>query len=408
MFSRNTINRTVAHMDLDSFFVSVSCLMHPQLKGKPVIVGGTSERGVVAACSYEARTYGIHSAMPTKLAKRLCPQALFIRGDYDQYSKYSDLVTDIIKECVPVYEKSSIDEFYIDLTGMDKFFGCYKYATELRQKIMKESGLPISFGMSKNKTVSKIATDEVKPNNQMKVDFGEEKTFLAPLSVKKIPIVGDKTYTLLRSMGVEKVKTVQEMPVELMENVLGENGIIIWRKANGIDNSPVEPYNERKSMSTEETFDSDTIDLIKLKSILIKMTEKLAFQLRTENKLTACITIKIRYSNFDTHTMQARIPYTSCDHTLIACAKELFEKLFQRRLLIRLVGVKFSYLVGGGHQINMFEDSEEIINLYQAMDRMRNRFGEDKIQRAIGMETIMRKYNPFNGLARPGNVQLIK
>ncbi|MFN6091166.1 MAG: DNA polymerase IV, partial [Bacteroidota bacterium] len=276
-------------MDLDSFFVSVSRLENSALHNKPVIVGGTSDRGVVAACSYEARAFGVHSAMPIKLARRLCPDAIIIRGDYDRYSYYSEVVTDIIKEDVPVYEKSSIDEFYIDMTGMDRFFGCYNYTSELRQRIMKETGLPISFGLSENKTVSKVATGEAKPNGQKKIEFGDEKVFLGPLSIKKIPMVGDKTYTLLRSMGVERVYTLQEMPPDLLTKVLGENGFVLWKKANGIDNTPVEPYSERKSISTEETFEQDTADVVFLKSLLVKMTEKLAFQLRSENKLTACI-----------------------------------------------------------------------------------------------------------------------
>ncbi len=384
-------DRTIVHMDLDSFFVSVSRLENSALHNKPVIVGGTSDRGVVAACSYEARAFGVHSAMPIKLARRLCPDAIIIRGDYDRYSYYSEVVTDIIKEDVPVYEKASIDEFYIDMTGMDRFFGCYNYTSELRQRIMKETGLPISFGLSENKTVSKVATGEAKPNGQKQIDFGDEKLFLAPLSIKKIPMVGDKTYTLLRSMGVERVYTLQEMPPDLLTKVLGENGIVLWKKANGIDNTPVEPYSERKSISTEETFEQDTADVAFLKSLMVKMTEKLAFQLRSDNKLTACITVKIRYSNFDTHTTQSRISYTSSDHTLIAKAKELFDKLYERRMLIRLIGIRFSHLVGGGNQINLFEDSEEIINLYQAMDHLRKKFGNAAVSRAVGL-----KYNQKN------------
>ena len=397
MSSTTNFNRTIVHMDMDCFFVSVSCLMDARLKGKPVLVGGSSDRGVVAACSYEARAYGIHSAMPMKNAKRLCPEAVIVRGDYEQYSKYSNMVTDIVKESVPLYEKSSIDEFYMDLTGMDRFFGCYQLASELRQRIIKETGLPISFGMSPNKTVSKVATDEAKPNNQLKVDFGFEKTFLAPLSVKKIPMIGEKTYHLLRTMGVEKVYTLQQMPVELMAKAFGENGISIWHKANGEDDSPVVPYNERKSLSSEETFESDTIDVAMIKSLLIKMTEKLAYQLRASNKLTACVTVKIRYSNFDTHTTQCRVAYTASDHLLIPKVKELFDKLYERRMLIRLVGVRFSHLVGGGQQINLFEDSEEIIRLYQAMDKMRQRFGADKIGRAVAMGIHTRQFNPFKG-----------
>jgi len=372
-------------MDLDAFFVSVACLENTALRGKPVIIGGFGDRGVVSACSYEARAYGVHSAMPVRLARQLCPDALFVRGDFDRYSYYSNIVTDIIEESVPLYEKSSIDEFYLDLTGMDRFFGCYKWATELRKRITRETGLPISFGLSPNKTVSKVATGEAKPNGQLKVDQGGEKVFLAPLSISKIPMVGEKTYRLLRSMGVEHIRTLQEMPVQLMERVLGDNGVVIWKKANGIDNTPVEPYTERKSISTEMTFDQDTIDLHRMRNLIVGMTEKLAYQLRVEDRLTSCVTVKIRYSNFDTHTMQSRIPYTAADHTLIVRAKELFDKLYNRRLLIRLIGVRFSHLVSGGYQINLFEDSEEKIRLYQAMDDLRSRFGENSVRRAAGM-----------------------
>ena len=368
--------------------------------GKPVLVGGTEGRGVVAACSYEARAFGIHSAMPMKMALRLCPEAIVVRGDYERYSYYSDVVTDIIKEGVPSYEKSSIDEFYMDLTGMDRFFGCYKWAQELREKIIRETNLPISFGISANKTVSKIATGEAKPNNHKQIKHGVEKIFLAPLSVSKIPMVGEKTYHILRGMGIEKILTLQQMPPELLVRILGENGHIIWKKANGIDNTPVEPYNERKSISTEETFGQDTIDTVNLNNILTGMTEKLAFQLRNENKLTACVTVKLRYSNFDTHTMQTRIPYTSCDHTLIDRVKELFGKLYNRRMLVRLIGVRFSHLVGGSHQINLFEDSEEMIKLYQAMDKLRKRFGSDAIQRAVSVDYQGKMFNPFNGKTR--------
>ena len=385
-------------MDLDTFFVSVSRLFNKALEDRPVLIGGDSDRGVVASCSYEARRFGIHSAMPMKLAKKLCPEAVVVRGDYDKYTEYSGIVTDIINESVPVYEKSSIDEFYLDLTGMDKFFGCWKWATELRQKIQKQTRLPISFGLSKNKTVSKVATGEAKPNGQKQVEHGMEKIFLSPLPIRKIPMIGEKTSHLLYNMGVQKVRTLQEMPPDLLQNMLGKNGLVIWKKANGIDNSPVEPYSERKSISTEETFDKDTIDVTRLKTILVAMTEKLAFQLRSERKLTSCVAVKIRYSNFDTYTMQSKIPYTSCDHILIKKVKELFDRLFEKRLLIRLVGVRFSGLVGGHYQINIFEDSEEIIRLYQAMDRMRTKYGEDKVQRAVSMNIPMRRFNPFNGM----------
>lgn len=394
------MDRNIVHIDLDSFFVSVERLINPALLGKPVLVGGTSDRGVVASCSYEAREFGIHSAMPMRQAKQLCPEAIVVRGDAAQYSKYSDIITEMIKETVPLYEKTSIDEFYMDLTGMDKFFGCYKLASELRQRIIKETNLPISFAMSVNKTVSKVGTGEAKPNGQKHIPNGTEREFLAPLSIRKIPMVGDKTYQLLRGMGVMWIRTLQEMPLELLQQVLGENGSVIWRKAQGIDNSPVEPYSERKSISTERTFEKDTIDVKALKGLLIGMTEKLAFQLRSEQKLTACVTVKIRYADFNTYTMQARIPYTSLDHVLIDKVKELFDKLYQKRLLIRLVGIKFSHLVHGGHQYNLFDQTPEQVQLYMAMDKIRKRYGDDAVARAVGAGFKMMEMNPFNGTRR--------
>jgi DNA polymerase-4 len=335
-----------------------------------------------------------------RMAKQLCPEAIIVKGDSGQYSYYSNMITDIIQEDVPLYEKTSIDEFYIDLSGMDKFYGSYKIATELRQKITRETNLPISFAMSENKTVSKIGTGEAKPNGQRHILKGTEKEFLAPLSIKKIPMVGDKTYQLLRDMGVMWIRTLQDMPIELLEQVLGQNGSVIWRKANGIDNSPVEPYSERKSISSEQTFEKDTIDVKAIKAILISMAEKLAFQLRTEEKLTACVTVKIRYSDFNTYTMQAKIPYTSLDHTLIEKVKELFDKLYQKRMLIRLIGIRFSHLVQGSYQFNMFEDTTEQIKLYQAMDAIRNKFGKDAISRAVGVDVKHNDFNPFNGKQR--------
>ena len=375
------VDRVVVHMDLDTFFVSVERLKDSRLMHKPVLVGGTGDRAVVASCSYEARAFGVHSAMPMRQAKMLCPEAIIVRGDYEHYSKYSNMVTEIIHEKVPLYEKSSIDEFYIDMTGMDKFFGTYTYVQELRNRVIKETGLPLSFGLSENKTVSKVATGEAKPNNHLKIEYGIEKSFLAPLSVRKIPMVGEVTAQLLRKMGIVKIKTVQEMPLEIMDNILGENGKSIWKKANGIDNSPVTPYTERKSISSEETFENDTIDVKRMKTILAGMTERLAYKLRKGNKLTSNVAVKIRYSDFETHTKQLRIPYTSADHTLIKLVKDLFDKLYDRRVLIRLIGVRFSGLVSGGYQINLLEDSEHIIKLYQEMDLLRKRFGEGAVKR---------------------------
>jgi len=370
-----------------------------RLVGKPILIGGTSDRGVVASCSYEARLFGVHSAMPMKLAKQLCPEAIIIRGNSYNYLKYSDLVSGIVKESVPIFEKTSVDEFYCDLSGMDRFFGCYKFATELRKKVMDETGLPISFGLSANKTVSKVATGEAKPNNQIWVAHGNERSFLAPLSIKKIPMVGDKTYQILSNLGVRNIATLQSMPVELLESALGENGVAIWKKAQGLDMSPVIPFQERKSISTERTFDKDTIDVDKLRGLFIAMSENLAYQLRKGDKLTSCITVKLRYSDFQTETMQCRIPYTSADHVITPKVLELFNKLYHRRVLVRLVGVRFSHLVNGGYQMNLFDDTEERVNLYQALDRLRNRYGDRAVVTAAGInaQSIGRGENPFDG-----------
>ncbi|WP_242133920.1 DNA polymerase IV [Aestuariivivens marinum] len=393
------MKQQILHLDLDTFFVSCERLIDSSLKFRPILVGGTGDRGVVAACSYETRKFGVHSGISMKVARRLCPEAVVIRGNAGTYTKYSKTVTEIIKNRVPVFEKASVDEFYADLSGMDKFFGSYKFASELRQTIIRETGLPISFGLSANKVVSKIATGEAKPNNQMRIDHGFEKPFLAPLSIRKIPSVGDKTYQVLRNLGIDKVKVVQEMPLEMMVSVLGENGRTIWRRALGIDNSPIIPYYERKSISTERTFGKDTIDMIKLRTTIFAMAENLAFQLRRGDKLTSCIAVKIRYSDFNTYTKQVKVPYTSADHVIIPKVLELFDKLYERRLLIRLVGVRFSSLVSGNYQINLFDDTEEMLRLYGAMDRIRNRFGEHSLQRAaaIGAGSIGRFTNPFNG-----------
>ncbi|MBW3468741.1 DNA polymerase IV [Arthrospiribacter ruber] len=393
------MERNIVHMDLDSFFVSVERLYDNRLNGKPILIGGSSDRGVVASCSYEARKFGVHSAMPMRTAKQLCPEALIIRGDFEKYSKKSHEVTEIIREGVPLFEKSSIDEFYIDYTGMERFFGCFKMAKELRERVIKETGLPISLGLSENKTVSKVATGEAKPNNARQVPHGNEKPFLAPLPVRKIPMIGEKTSHTLYNMGVKTVKTLQVMPSELLEATFGKNGRVIWEKANGIDRSLVTPYSEAKSISSENTFEEDTIDVKKLESHLIAMTEQLGTKLRQKQQLTSCITVKIRYSDFDTHNLQKKIPYTSADHTLISLVKELFKKLYSRRLLIRLIGVRFSGLVYGNYQINLFEDTQEQINLYQALDRLNTKFGEKTVCRAVGMQVGRRRFNPFNGMA---------
>jgi DNA polymerase IV len=385
--SLNT-ERSVLHLDLDTFFVSVERLKNSRLNGKPVIIGGMSDRGVVSSCSYEARKFGVSSAMPMKLARNLCPDAIVIRGDMELYSNYSNMVTDIIAEKAPLYEKASVDEHYVDLTGMDRFYGCALWSHDLRGTIIKETGLPVSIGLSINKTVSKIAAGEAKPNGEIEVGKNIVLPFLDPLSIKKIPMIGQKTYHTLRSMGISTIFTLRNIPAEMLEKLMGKNGLEIWKKANGIDFTPVISYSEQKSISTEHTFDKDTTDLARLNQLLVSMVEKIAFELRSQEKLTSCITVKIRYSNFDTHTLQKRIPYTSFDHVLSNIAKELFSRLYQRRMLIRLIGVRLSHLVQGVQQLDMFDDTPEKVSLYMAMDKLRKRFGRYAVRRAAGVMTI--------------------
>ena len=375
--------KSIVHMDLDTFFVSCERLGNSKLNGVPLIIGGGSDRGVVASCSYEARTFGVRSAMPMKMALRLCPEARVIKGDMELYSRLSHDVTQVIEESSPLTEKASIDEFYLDITGMDKFFGSYQWTTELAKSVTRETGLPISFALSINKTVSKIATGEAKPG-KLQVPQEMVRNFLNPLSIRKIPMVGDVTFTLLSRIGIRTIQTLSEMPVEVLQQIIGKNGIELWKKANGIDNNPVEPYTERKSISTEHTFEQDTIDIPKLKSRLVAMVEKLAFQLRSEEWLTSTVVIKIRYNNFDTETKQCKIAYTSCDHVLIKFVNDLFDKLYHRRMRLRLIGIRFSGLVRGTYQINLFDDTVEMMSLYQAIDKMKRRYGFEAVTRCAG------------------------
>jgi len=391
----------IIHMDQDAFFVSVELRKNPDLIGKPIIVGGNADRGVVTSCSYEARKFGVHAAMPGRMAKQLCPQAIFVRGSMDEYSKASQEITEIIANRVPLFEKASIDEHYIDMTGMDKFFGCMKFASELKQTIIKETGLPISFGLSVNKTVAKIGTNECKPNGQMEVPFPEVRPFLNPLAIHKIPGIGNATYKKLSEMGVRKIQTLAEIPQDLMFKILGQHGLGLWQKANGIDLSPVIPYRERKSIGTQTTFESDSMDISGMKAILSGMVTNLTYELRSQQKLTACITVTIRYSNFETVTQQARIPYTALDSFLIAKAHDLFKRLYTKRMLLRLIGVKLSHLVNGYEQIGLYHTSEEEYDLYQAMDKVRDHYGVESVVKACIVKQPEKdkngkviKYNP--------------
>jgi DNA polymerase-4 len=387
--------RCIVHIDLDSFFVSVERKFNPDLIGKAVLIGGSADRGVVASCSYEARKYGVHSAMPMKQAMKLCPHATIIRGSHGRYSEASREVTQIIHNSVPLYQKTSIDEFYIDMTGMDRFHDCYQLATDLRQRITRETGLPISFGMASGKTVAKMATNAAKPNGQLLIPHGKEKEFMAPLSIRKIPMLGEKTCQKLYQFGVEKIGDLQKVELKFLETVFGKHGRYIWERANGIDESEIVPHSDRKSISTENTFESDIADKRTLETVLVSMTEELAYKLRKENKVSSCMAIKIRYSNFETHTVQEKIALTAAEHILIPGIKNLLKKAWNQHRPVRLIGVKLSNLCQGSYQINLFEDNEERIKLYQAMDKINFKFGDKTVCRAAGMAIGTRNFNPF-------------
>jgi len=382
------MENTIVHMDLDTFFVSVERLKNSALVGKPVIIGGLSDRGVVSSCSYEARKYGVRSAMPMKQARKLCPDALIIKGDMDEYSKYSRLVTEVVAEQAPLYEKPSVDEFYLDITGMDRFHGCLRWTQQLRQRIMNETGLPISFGLSVNKTVAKIATGEAKPNGELAVFKNQVKTFIYPLPIRKIPGLGEKMQERLRNMGINTVAQLAEMPAQYMLHVFGKNGQALWEKANGVYQSRVVPYTEQKSIGKEITFYQDTTDEQVLRETILSLTEKIGYELRRQGKLAGCISVKIRYANFDTHTHDHQITYTSADHDLMAQALKLFGKLHQRRMLIRLLGVRVSHLISGSPQLKLFEETEHLHNLYHAMDKIRVKYGGESVMRATGLRII--------------------
>ncbi len=375
------MQRIIAHFDLDSFFVSVEVLNDPSLKGKPVIVGG-KERGVVAACSYEARAFGIHSAMPSRKAQQLCPQAIFVKGHYSEYSRYSRWVTEIIAGKAPLFEKASVDEFYLDLTGMDKFFDPLQWTIDLRQHIITETGLPISFGLAANKLLAKIATNKAKPNGYLQIPFGKGKEFLSPLSASEIPGVGEQTKLILQAMSIFSINDIYEAGEKVLEEKLGKWGTDLWQKSQGIHNGEVSPFHEAKSISSENTFDENKSDTVFLQAELVRLTEKICFELRQDGKVAGCVAIKIRYPDFETCSKQTTISYTSADDEIIPVVKNLFLQLRKKGTAVRLLGVRLSDLTNDAVQTNMFSDTERKADLYKAIDGVKNRFGKVIVKRA--------------------------
>lgn len=373
----------ILHLDLDTFFVSVERLKDPSLNGKPILVGGYTERSVVASCSYEARKYGIHAGMGIFKAKTLCPEALFVPCDMDAYRDYSAMVTQVIRESVPVFEKASVDEFYCDLSGMDKYIGAWKVAREMRQRILTETQLPISMCLSTTKTTAKIGTGQAKPCNELWIKEGEEKAFLHPLPLNKMPMAGAASVAFLSKRGIHTIGQLAAVPRETLEKLLGKNGEALWLKAQGDYQSAVVPYRDPKSISTETTFEEDIVENSAfLLSIMKGMTEKLAYRMRKQNFSCNCVAVKIRYHDFITKTQQLSIPLTNDDQKLIAVVKSLFHSLFSPHCKVRLVGVRFSGLNHGNSQSNLFTDDEKNVQLHRSMDKIRDKYGWKSISLA--------------------------
>jgi len=322
--------------------------------------------------------------MPMKTAMRLCPHAIVVGGTRGEYSKYSRWVTEIISAKAPVFEKASIDEFYLDLTGMDKYFDPFRWTIELREEITGKTKLPISFALASNKLVAKIATDQAKPNGYLQVPPGKEKEFLAPLAVNKIPGVGEQMTQSLNELGIYTIRELSEQPVEFLETRFGKWGTDLWHRANGIHFGEVIPYHEAKSISTENTFEENIRDADLLLAELVGMVERVGYELRQDNKMAGCIAVKIRYPDFETTSRQTSIPYTFYDDELILQARQLFHKLWRKDEPVRLLGVRLSELTDEAIQTNLFTNVEKKSELYKAIDDVKNRFGTGSITKATG------------------------
>lgn len=373
--------RSILHLDLDAFFVAVEQLHNTALRGRPLIVGGSSARGVVACCSYEARRFGVYAGMPVRLARQRCPEAKVVQGDMERYARHSALVTEILAKSAPVLEKASIDEFYLDLTGMDRYIGCWKWAGELRQRVERESGLPLSMGLAVNKLVAKVGAGEAKPNGARRIAAGQEKRFFAPLPVSRLPAVGPATCHRLAVMGVRTVASLSQIPPELLQREFGRPGLSLWKKANAIDCRPVEPYTDRKSVAAERAFEVDTTDMAFLRSALNDMIATLGYELRASGRLASLVTVKLRYTDHNTFSRQRSVVHTASDDAFRQVAYSLLEQLYQRRQLVRMVGIKLSGLAEGSPQLSLFGGVAEEQALLKAMDQIRYRFGKGAVQR---------------------------
>ena len=376
--------RQILHMDLDTFFVSVERLMDPKLASKPVIVGGSPfERGVVAGCSYETRAYGVHSAMPLRQAFRLCPNAVFLRGHYSHYGEYSKLVKEILTEIAPQIEKSSVDEFYLDLTGCERLKGnTLKWAKEIQRTVTGETNLPLSFGLAANKLVAKVATTQYGKHSEFKgyeVTAGAEGSFLAPLPIRALPSIGEVTEQTLLSYGMHRVGQIAQTPISLLQRLFGKTGKRLYEYSNGIDLSPILPQSEKKSISRENTFSEDTFEVEKIVSTLHMLCSDLSEELRSSTVLAKKISVKLRYSDFNTVSKTQSVSYTNSTQDIYRIAEILLRKVWTRRIRVRLIGVEASDFIDDLAQFYLFTEGKKEKEIDTVVDSLNRKYGNNSI-----------------------------
>lgn len=391
------------HLDMDTFFVSVERLMDPSLNGRPVVVGGTPfQRGVVAGCSREARRYGIHSAMPLRQAYELCPQAVFLHPSFTHYAEYSDRVSELLEDSVPVLEKASIDEFYLDISGCGRILGEEgNWGHRLKRSIMGELQLPLTYGIARNKLVAKVATNVGKRQGDLRVPDGEEAPFLAPHHVRILPGVGEVMERDLLAMGMPRIGSIARLSIQLFTNMFGKHGRSLHEHARGIDHSPVLPYRRQKTLGAEHTYMEDVLDPREMEATFKYLAQRVGRDLRERGFLTRTVTVKLRYADFVTGTRTLHCDYTNADHVLYRMAERIFRSLYTRRVRVRLLGITTSNLIEDYGQMFLFEEEEEKYDgLYAGLDEIRRRFGKH----AITYGSVLEQRNGPSG-RRPSGPQ---
>jgi len=379
------LHSTILHVDMDAFFVSVELLERPDLRGKPVVVGGRpDQRGVVSAASYEARKYGIHSAMPLHTAGRLCPHAVFLDGHHQKYSEWSDQVASILGKFSPIVEMTSIDEAYLDLDGTERLHGPpFAAADKLLRTITRQTGLPCSAGLATTRLVAKVASDQAKPRGLVWVAPGMEARFLAPLPIRKIPGIGEMTERALRALGIETVEQLAQHDQEKLEKTFGQWGTALYRKARGGDSYEFLIDAEPKSISHNHTFGEDTANVAEMESLLSLLSQKTCKRLREAGLSTRTLTLTIRYKGFQTYTRSRSVPEpVHLDADIHAVFLELFREHRDPKRKVRLLGVAVSNLCHDSKQLDLLdaERREKLDRLTKATDRLRDKFGFGSVQ----------------------------